>query len=163
MLHSTLLCHGSIYILHSTVLYITLPGLCLTRLYSQWLYFTPLDSTVFYTIALLHSTWPLFLYQLAQAHPHNILHFLVVNYPTIALLYSTLLCISLPWLYSTLLDSTLHYHDSTWLYITLQQLYFTPLPSTIHLLQSTRLYTTLPWLYFTLHYSTKVLLRATLY
>jgi len=50
-----------------------------------------------------------------------------------ALLHSTKIYITLPWLYFTLLDSTFLYHGSTSLY---------------------RLYITVPWLYFTLLDST---------
>jgi len=80
--------------------------------------------------------------------------------------------ITVPWLYFTLLDSTLIYQGSTSLYVTLHF-------STMDLLHSTWLYTTLPWLYFTLldptllyhgstsfyftlHYCTKFLLHSTL-
>ena len=60
-----------------------------------------------------------------------------------ALLHSTRLFINLPWLYFTLLDSTLLYHGSTPLYLTIHN-------TTLALLHSTRLYITLPWLYFIL-------------
>ena len=68
-------------------------------------------------------------------------------YITTARLHSTRLYIRLPWLYFTLLDSTLLYNGSTSIYYTL---YY----STMALLQSPRLYITLPWLYFTLLDST---------
>ena len=45
------------------------------------------------------------------------------------LLYSSYL--DLPWLYLTLLDSTLLYHASSWLYFTLLWLYFIQLHSTM--------------------------------
>ena len=91
------------------------------------------------------------------------------HYSTMALLHSTLLY--LPWLYFTLLDSTLllwlylgllHstllYHGSTTIYLTLHYSTMVLLHSTwtlllCPLLDSTRLYTlldSLPWLYFTL-------------
>ena len=106
-------------LLHSTLLYIIL----------LWLYFTPLDSTLFY-----HGSTSL--------HPldSTLLYFT---------LQSTWLYISLPWLYLTLQyssmalhDSTILYHGSTWLYTHY---------STMALLQSTWLYNTLPWLYLTLY------------
>ena len=91
--------------------------------------------------------------------------------PNMALLHSSRLYITLPWLYFTLLDSTLLNHGSTSLYKTLHyssmaQLHFaylyhgsTSLYSTLHkstmaLLHSTSLYITLPWLYFNLLNST---------
>jgi len=67
-----------------------------------------------------------------------------------ALLHSSTLYITLPWLYFTVLDSTLHYHDSPSLYWILHF-------STNALLHSTRLYITLPWCYFNLHCSTMAL------
>jgi len=57
-----------------------------------------------------------------------------------ALLHSSWLYITLPWLYSSLLDCT-------WLYITLPWLYFTLLYSTLLYHGSTSLYITLPWLH----------------
>ena len=76
---------------------------------------------------------------------------LTLHYSTMALLHTTSLYITLLWLYFTPLDSTLLYFTpSTWFYITLPWLYFT--------LQSTWLYISLPWLYMTLQYSTMALL-----
>ena len=101
---------------------------------------------------------------------------ILLHYSTIALLHSTSLYITLPWLYLTPLDPTLLYHGATSLYLTLQistirsstwlcialpWLYFTLDFSTLALLHSTWLYISLPWLYFTflnLHYSTMALL-----
>ena len=60
-----------------------------------------------------------------------------------ALLHYIWLYITLPWLYFTLLDSTLHYHGSTSLYVTLRY-------TTMALLDSTSLYIIVPWLIFTL-------------
>ena len=88
-----------------------------------------------------------------------------------ALLHSTWQYIPQPWLYSTLLDSTLLYRWSTQLYMTLHY-------STVALLHCTRLYITLPFLYstlldptllyrcctplyLTLHYRTVALLHST--
>ena len=73
-----------------------------------------------------------------------------------ALLHSTLLYITLPWLYFIVLDSTLFYHGSTSLYLTLHY------PALVH--HSTSLYITLLRLYLhsTLHYSTMSLLHITL-
>ena len=70
-------------------------------------------------------------------------------------LHSTRLYILLPWLYFSLLDSTLLHHGSTSLYWTLNH-------STAALLHSTRLFVTLPWLYFTLHCSSMTLHLTTL-
>ena len=71
-----------------------------------------------------------------------------------ALLDSTSLYYTLPWLYLTLHHSTTLYRGSTWLYITLPH-------STVALLDSTSLYHTLPWLYLTLHHSTTLYCGAT--
>ena len=106
-------------------------------------------------MALLHSTF--FYISLPW-------HYFTLHHPTMALLYSSLLY----WLYFTLLDSTLLYHGSTLLYITLPwlyhdstlpkdgstSLYFSLHYSTMALLDSTLLYITLPWLYLTLPDST---------
>ena len=53
----------------------------------------------------------------------------------------------LPWLYFSILDSTILYHGFTSLSLTL-------LPSTIPLFHSTSLHITAPWLYFILLHST---------
>ena len=88
-----------------------------------------------------------------------------------ALLQSTLLCITLPWFYLTPLYSTLLYQGSTSLYLILHD-------STMALLYSTLLYIILPWLYlilidsawlyhgstslyFILHYTNMALLNST--
>ena len=81
---------------------------------------------------------------------------------TMALLHSTFLYITLPWLYFTLLESTSLYHRSTSLYLSLHY-------STMALHLSSLLNISLPWLYFTqlflpwlyMHYSTMVLLNST--
>ena len=98
-------------------------------------------------------------------------------YSTIALPQSSSLYITLPWLYFSLLDSTLLYHVSTSsssLYITLTQLYFILLHSTIVLLSiltihcsiiallHSSLYVILLRLIVTLHYYFNVLLHSTL-
>ena len=70
-----------------------------------------------------------------------------IHYSTMALLQSTLVYTTLPLLYFSLLHSTLHYHGST-------SLYFTLLYSTMAIFHSTFLYIDLPWLYFTLPNST---------
>ena len=82
-------------LLHSTLLYISLP----------WVYFTLLYSTM----ALLHSY----------------LLYIILPWLYFTLHYSTLLLITLPWLYFTLLDSRLLYRGSTLLYIILPWLYLT--------------------------------------
>ena len=61
--------------------------------------------------------------------------------------HSTRHYITLPWLYFTLLDSTLLHNESTSLYLTLHY-------STMALLHSTGLYIPLPWINFTLLDST---------
>ena len=106
---STLLYHGSIFSLHYftmalSLVYITLPWLCLTIRDYPWLcitltwhYFTLIDSSLFY-----------------HGSP---------DYPW--------LYITLPWLYFTLLDSILPYYSSTSLDITLPWLYFSLLDSTL--------------------------------
>ena len=66
------------------------------------------------------------------------------HYSTIVRLDCSLLYINLPWLYFTLLQSTLLYHGSTSFYFTLHY-------PTIPLLQSTLLCISLPRLYFTLY------------
>jgi len=66
-----------------------------------------------------------------------------------ALLHYIRLYITLPWVYFTLLESTLLYHDST------------PLYSTMALLHCTLLYHGSTPIYFTLHYSTMALLHFT--
>ena len=75
-----------------------------------------------------------------------------------ALLHSTWLYITLPWLYFTPLDSTLLYHGSTSLYLTIYL-------STIALLHSISLYTLVNHsstsLCLTLHYSIMALLHST--
>ena len=121
-------------LLHSTLLYITLP--CLT--------FTLLYNVHYSTMALLHSTFSL-------------------HYSTMALLHSTLPYITLPWLYFSLLYPILIYHGSTLLYFTLHYpttaLLHSTLYSTLPYNGSTSLYLTLhysvyitlPWLFFTLH------------
>ena len=100
-----------------------------------------------------------------------------------ALLHSTRLYIPIPWLYFTLLNSTLLCHGSTSYYFplhysTIALHYFSLHKSTMVLLHSIRLYITLPRLYFslqdctllyhgstsiyyTLHYSTLDLLHST--
>ena len=106
-----------------------------------------------------------------------VLLYLTLHYTTLSVLHSTWLYITLPFLYSTLLDSTyttLSVLHSTWHYITIPWLYSTLLDSTLHdsgstplyltlhystvaILHSTWLYKTLPWLYsplyWNLHYS----------
>ena len=71
-----------------------------------------------------------------------------------ALLHSSRLYITVPWLYFTVLESTLLYYGSTLLYETLHY----PIKA---LLQSTRNYITLTWIYFTLHNATMAILHAT--
>ena len=66
-------------------------------------------------------------------------------YSTMALLHSYLLYIILPWLYFTL-------HYSTLLLITLPWLYFTLLDSRLLYRGSTLMYIILPWLYLTLQH-----------
>ena len=103
-------------LLHSTLLKICL----------QWLYFSLLDSTLpyrgFYTLyktqhysnmALLHSTFFTFIY-----HGSTSLY-LTLHCSIMARLQFTLLYFTLPWLYFTLLDSSLPYLGSTSLNITL--------------------------------------------
>ena len=124
------------------------------------------------------------LHHLAQFYcllPWHYITLLDSTKPTIVLLHSACLYITLPcfyftlwfyitllWLYFTLLDSTLLYHGSTSLLdsiLTVPSLHFTPLDSTllylIALLSTKicitllgRLYIILPWLYFALHIST---------
>ena len=67
--------------------------------------------------------------------------YLPLHYSTMALLHSTSLHMTLPWLYLTLLHSRWFYHGSTWLYTYLYH-------------DSTWLYFTLPWLYLILLGST---------
>ena len=67
-----------------------------------------------------------------------------IHYSTMTLLHSAWLYISLSWHYFTWLDSTLLYHCSTSLYLTIHY-------STMAILHSPWLYITLPWLYFTLY------------
>ena len=81
--------------------------------------------------------------------------------------------IPLPWLYFTLLDSTLLYHGSTSLYWTLHYSCSTSLYQTLYYPTMTLLhfillynvsisdYITPPWLYFTLYQSTMTLLDST--
>ena len=69
-----------------------------------------------------------------------------------ALLHSTLLYISLPWVYFTLLYSTMALLHSYLLYIILPWLYFTLLDSRLLYRGSTLLYIILPWLYLTLQH-----------
>ena len=64
----------------------------------------------------------------------------------------TFLYVTLPWLYFTLLHSTLLYQGCTWLHIILPWFCLTLLDSTLY--GSTLLYITLPWLYLTLLDST---------
>ena len=129
-------------LLHSSWLYITL----------LWLYFSPLDSTLFYsgstslylnlhhsTLGLLHSTSP----QIILPSLYFTLLDLTLLYHG-SILYSTWLYITPPWLYFSLLDSTLLYHSSTSLYL----IHY----SILALLHSTLLYITLAllhsaWLY----------------
>ena len=70
------------------------------------------------------------------------------------LLHSTWLCITLYWLYLTLLDSTLRYHSSNSLLLTLRYstmaLLHSILDSILLYIGSTSLYITLPSFYFTL-------------
>ena len=137
---------------YSSWLYITLP----------WLYFTLLYSIM----ALLHSTW---LYI-------TLLVYFTVHYSTLALLHFTSFHIILAWLYLTLLVSALLYYGSTWLdpwylstrtllnslhfilhYSTMAHfaLYLTLHYTTLVLLDSTSLYVIVQWLYFTVLHSTK--------
>ena len=75
-----------------------------------------------------------------------------------------------PWVYFTLLDSTLLYNHSTSLYLTQRyhtlalysSLYFTLLNSTFLHNGCTSLYGTLPWLNLTLRYQKIALLQSTL-
>ena len=151
LLHSILIYHGSTSLClilhysimaalsHSTWVYIALP----------WLYFTPLDFTLC-TMALLNSTWLYITLYYGSTSLYLILHH--------SSLHSTWVYIALPWLYLTLLDSTLLYYGSTWPYNTLPWLYtsfyLTLHCSTMALLHATLLYIALPWLYFTLLDST---------
>ena len=73
--------------------------------------------------------------------------YFILHYSTMALLHSTLLYITLPWLYSTLHYSTLLYHGCTSFKVILDY-------STMALVQSTLFEITQPWLYFTLLDST---------
>ena len=63
-----------------------------------------------------------------------------VHYSTMTLLNSTLLYITVPWLYFTLFYSTIALLHSSLLYISLQWLYFTLLYSTLLFHSSTSLY-----------------------
>ena len=72
-----------------------------------------------------------------------------------AILYSTRLYIILPWVYFTLLDTTLLYLGSTSMYWILHY-------PTMALPHSSRHYITLPWLYYTLYYTTMAPLPLTI-
>ena len=108
------------------------------------------SSTSFYLIllpsiiALIHATL------LYYGSTIAVLHYFALNYCTMALLHSILIYIihlwfyfiTLPWIYFTLLDSTLPCPGSSFC--------FTVHYSTKALLHATLLYITLPWLYFIL-------------
>ena len=84
--------------------------------------------------------------------------YLTLHYSTLALLHSISLHIILPFIYVTLLDSTLIYHDCTSLYLT-TLLYHDSISLylTLHALLyigSTSLHIILQWLYVTLLDST---------
>ena len=112
--HTVALLHSILLHLGSTSLYITLPWLYITLLWLYitllWLYLT-LDCS---TMALLHSTC------------------MTLHYPT--LVYFTLLDSTLLYHHGLLISTWLTnilYHDSIWFYITLPWLYFTLLASSI--------------------------------
>ena len=126
--------------LHSTSLYITLPGLYSYLLDSILLYngSTSLFLILHYsTMALLHSIW---FFIILPLFPFFTLLDSTLLYN--GSVHSTWIYITLPGIYSTLLDSTLLCRDYTPLYLTLHC-------TTMALLHSTWPYITLPWLYST--------------
>ena len=133
--------------------YITLP----------WLYFTLLDSKLLYHGSISLYTWfyTILLFDCTSLYCGSSSLHLTLHYSTMVLLHSIRLYITRPWLYFTLLDSTLLYRCFdptslyTWIYITLlyssTSLHLTLHYSTIDVLHSTWLYITLPWLFLNLY------------
>ena len=113
-------------LLHSTLLYITLP----------WLYWILINSKLLY-----HGSMSLYftLHDSNMALLHSTSFCIIQTLLYLTLLHSTLLYHG----YFTLLDSTLHYPCST---------KFTKHDSTMSLLHSTLFYIFLQWLYFTLYF-----------
>ena len=131
--------------------YSTMAVLCLTPHCTMIALIHSLESTI---TASFESTWLDITLRLLY---FSLLDFILLYN---ALLHSTWLCISPPWLEFTVLGSTLLIHSSTLLHLTVYtvfyhsstSLYLTLYYSTMH--DFTLLSITLPWLYFTLLDST---------